>query len=332
MENKVQPAVLNFKFSYVNAFTLFSQKGTASPTAINLHGVEIPYIYLVETATRDNRFVLTVAPNTPLDAKMKKRLQENRFLVLQLAKDKAKALKKYVDHYGSAVWAENHRQQLAGAGKESLFCTVVCPHCGATIDLSELERTAYVYCPYCASILNYNQQIISNSDVYDICDECNMYDRVRGYTVFHFYFLLVVYGYSVKRRFVCDACATSLAQRTLLLNLLFLLGIPSAIYMWIKAQSGRDPYFKDLARANKLARKGKYQEADEIYDRLFSLYPEHPGLLMNKGLGHLHGKDGNGGITFLMRSLKACGNYRPTAQLIQRLRQVAAQTSNAQKK
>jgi hypothetical protein len=325
MEQKVQPTTLDFKFSYVNAFTLFRQNGRASTTGIDLQGVEIPYTHVTETSTRDNRFVLALAPSTPLDPKMKKRLQENRFLVLQLAKDKAQALKKHIDRYGSAIWARNHQQQLGNAGKGNLFCTVVCPHCGATIDLSELERTTYVYCPYCASITNYSQQIVSNSDTYDVCDECNMYDRVRGYTVFHFYFLLVVYGYSVKRRFVCDTCATSLAQRALLLNLIFILGIPSAIYMWIKAQTGRDPYFKDLAKANKLARKGKYQEADEIYERLFSLYPEHPGLLMNKALGHLHGKDGNGGVAFLTRSLKACANYIPSIQFIQRMRQAAAQ-------
>jgi hypothetical protein len=150
-----------------------------------------------------------------------------------------------------------------------------------------------------------------------------MYDRVRGYTIFNFYFLLVVYGYSVKRRFVCDTCATRLAQRALLVNLLFLLGVPSAVYMWIKSQTGREPYFQDLAKANKLALKGRYQEADEIYDRLFSQYPDHPGLLMNKGLGHLHGKDGSGGMGFLGRSLRACANYLPSMQLIRRIQQSA---------
>jgi len=155
-----------------------------------------------------------------------------------------------------------------------------------------------------------------------------MYDRVRGYTVFHFYFLLVVYGWSMKRRFVCDTCATSIAQRALLTNLIFILGVPSAIYMWIKAGSGRDPYFQDLAKANKFARKGNYQEADVIYDQLFSLYPDHPGLLMNKGLGHLHGKDSSGGINLLTRALKVCSNYVPAFQIVQRIHQAA---SNSQK-
>src|SRR5512133_2133811 len=101
MENKMQPATLNFKYGYVNAFTLFSQNGIASSNAIDLQGVKIPYSYITETFTRDNRFLLALAPNTPLDPKTKKKLQENRYLVLQLPKDKAKELKRYVDHYGS---------------------------------------------------------------------------------------------------------------------------------------------------------------------------------------------------------------------------------------
>jgi len=325
MATQIQSANLTFKYSFADTFVFFSMNGNASATAIDLNGTEIPYANIVDTSSRDKRFVIALAPNTKLDEKTAKQLKENRYLVLDVSKPSAHDIKKHVDRYGSGVWAQNHRQQLASAGKENLFHAVTCPHCAATIDLSECERTTYVYCPYCASIVNHSQQLISNSDTYTICDECHMYDRVRSYSVFYFYFLLVVYGYSLKKRFVCDACATSIAQRALLLNFIFILGIPSSIYMWIKAQSGRDPYFQDLAKANKLARRGKYQEADEIYDRLFSLYPEHPGLLMNKGLGHLHGGDGNGGVSLLTRSLKACGNYLPSIQFIQRIQQAAAQ-------
>ena len=50
-----------------------------------------------------------------------------------------------------------------------------------------------------------------------------------------------------------------------------------------------------------------------------------------QGLGHLHGKDGNGGVGYVTRSLRSCANYVPSLQLIYRLQQ-AAQTNNAQKK
>lgn len=326
----MQPANPDFKFRFVQnsqAVGLFASNGSASPTALTLDGETIPYQNILDTSNRDNRLVLALASGTQLGPKTSKRLQKDQFLVLEISKVKADELKQYVDHHGSAIWAEAHRQQLASQGKENLFGTLICPQCKATIDTSEMERSAYVYCPYCGSVVNHSLKVISDSNVYKICDECNLYDRVRGYTVFHFYFLLVVYGYSVKRRFVCDTCATSIAQKALLTNLIFILGVPSAIYMWVKAQTGRDPYFQDLAKANRLARKGKYQEADEIYDKLFSLYPDHPGILMNKGLGHLHGKDGNGGMSLLTRSLKACTNYLPTIRLIQRMQQAASQAS-----
>lgn len=329
----MQPTSLHFKFRYVQngrVRGLRAGNGTASDTALHLDGEEIPYRNIFDSSSRDNHFVISLGPNTSLGPKTGKQLQNNRFLALEISKVKADELKRHVDHFGSAIWAENHRQQLVNEGKGQLFSTIVCPHCNATIDLSDSERSAYIYCPYCSSIVNHSLKVVSDSSIYSICDECQMYDRVRGYTVFHFYFLLVVYGYSVKRRFVCDTCATSIAQRALLTNLIFILGVPSAIYMWVKAQTGRDPYFQDLAKANKLARQGKYQEADQIYDKLFSLYPDHPGILMNKGLGHLHGKDSNGGVSLLTRSLRACGNYIPSIQIIRRLQQAASQAQTKQ--
>jgi hypothetical protein len=328
----MQPAKLDFKFRYVQnrqATGLFARNGSVSESAISLDGESIPFKNILETSSRDSRFVVALTSGTPLGAKTRQYLQNNRYVAIDVSKIKADELKKHVDHFGSAIWAESHRQQLANEGKEHLFSTLVCPRCQATIDLSDLERTAYVYCFYCGSVVNHQLKVVSDSNTYNVCDECHMYDRVRGYTVFYFYFLLVVYGYSINRRFVCDTCATRIAQRALLTNLIFVLGIPSAIYMWIKAQTGREPYFQDLAKANKLARSGKYQEADEIYDKLFSLYPDHPGLLMNKGLGHLHGKDSNGDVALLTRALKACANYFPAIALIQKLQQAAAQPRKA---
>lgn len=325
---------LEFKFRFVQnqqASGLGSSKGFATEAALNLNGEELPYRYIVDSSVRDNRFVMALAPGAPLGPKTLKRVQDNRYIILELYKIKAQELKAHVDRLSSSIFAENHRQKLASEGRENQFRAVVCPHCAATVDLSDYQTSSYIYCRFCGSILNNNSQIVANGDTYGTCEECHMYDRVRGYTVFNFYFLLVVYGYSVKRHFVCDACALKLAQRALLVNLLFLLGVPSAIYMWIKSQSGREPYFQDLAKANKLALKGKYQEADEIYDKLFSLYPEHPGLLMNKGLGHLHGKDGTGGMGYITRSLRACANYIPSMQLVHQVQQ-AAQGNNAQKR
>ena len=324
---------LEFKFRYVQNGQprgFGASKANASDRALNLNGEEISYGNIFDTSTRDNRLVLLLAPSTPLGLKSKKWLQENRYLIIDVSKIPALDLKKHIDLFSSTIHAQNRRQRLAAEGKENLFRAVTCPHCKATVDLSDFENSSYTFCRFCGSIFNTSQQVLSNGDVYQVCDECNMYDRVRGYSVFTFYFLLVVYGWSLKRRFVCDNCAVKLAQRTLLINLIFLLGVPSAIYMWVKALTGRDPKFQELAKANKLARSGKYKEADEIYDRLFAQLPEHPGLLMNKGLGHLHGKDGSNGMGFLGRSLRSCANYLPSIQLIRNIQQ-ESQAQSAKK-
>ena len=146
-----------------------------------------------------------------------------------------------------------------------------------------------------------------------------MFDRVRGYTEFYFYFLVIAYGFSMKRRHVCDNCADSIFRKTLLLNLIFILGVPSSIYLKLKSLSGREPLLRELAKANALARKGRFKEAAPIFKRLQSKYPDHPGLLLDEGLGYLQGKNYNSAFEQFKRALSACNNYLPVLQLIQRI-------------
>ncbi|RLC90557.1 MAG: hypothetical protein DRI77_14695, partial [Chloroflexi bacterium] len=126
-------------------------------------------------------------------------------------------------------------------------------------------------------------------------------------------------GFSYKRRYLCDSCANSLFWKMFLTNFLFVLGILPSIYLKIKSLTGRDPYLKELAKANGLARKGQHQKASIIFDRLYERYPDHPGLLMNEGLGNLIGNDVNGAVNCFTHSLKACSNYLPVAQLMRRM-------------
>jgi tetratricopeptide (TPR) repeat protein len=146
-----------------------------------------------------------------------------------------------------------------------------------------------------------------------------MFDRVRGYTEFYFYFLLVAYGFSMKRRFVCDNCADSIFRKTLLRNLIFLLGVPSSIYLKLKSITGREPFLRELAKANTLARKGRYKEAAPIFAKLQSKYPEHPGLLLDEGMGYLMGKNYSGAVGQFNRALMSCNNYLPALRLMQQI-------------
>ncbi len=315
---------LPFKFQFMakeRALGLFAQKGSAQQDSLVLQDERIPYQALQSAVSRDDLLILGLSPSAQLSDKLRKNLVGNQFLVLKTSGAKPIQIKRPINLYLSATQAEAHRQSLARAGRENQYQTVNCPHCGSTVDLSERDATAYLYCQYCDSIFRRNSEMVSDGDSYGICDECHLFGRLQGRTLFYFYFLVVVYGYSVRRRFVCDTCAIRLAKRALLINLIFLLGVPSAIYLWVKAASGHAPDWGELTKANDLARQGKYAQADEIYQRLLSHYPDHPGLLFNQGFGHLQGKDMLGAQNFLGRSLRACNTYLPAEQLLHALGQ-----------
>ena len=321
---------LSFKFRFVKGGQgqgLLSKKASASDTELDLDGERIAYEDILDTTSRGNRLALNLSPSVILSQKILKQIQDGSYLVLEVHQVKTLELEKHIDRYSSAVAAERHRQELSAAGKQDLFRAVTCPNCGATVDLSDFAQTTYVYCRFCESILDRNQQVVSNGDRYRICGECGMYDQIRQYTIFDFYFLVVVYAWRTSQRFVCDTCASRLGRNALLRNLIFLLGVPSAIYMLIKANSGRAPALQMLAKANKLALAGKFTEANAIYDKLLQRFPDHPGFLLNQGIGHLNGQDVPTGSAYLARSLKACSNYLPTLRVAQRLRQVASETN-----
>ena len=318
---------LNFKFRFVrdkNAVGLFAKKATATDRALILDKEPIDYADILDSTCRDQRIALSIAPEAILGEKTRKALRADQLLVLEVSQGRTNDLERRIDRASSAIQAEQHHQELINTGNADRFHSIQCSNCQATIDLSDFNRTSYVYCRYCESIIKSSGEIVSPGDSYRICDECGMFDRVRGYTQFNFYFLLVVYGFSYRRVHVCDNCAVHIARSALLRNLIFILGVPSAIYMWIKAITGRDPSLRTLASANALARKGRFKEADEIYVQFSGPYPEHPALLRNRSLGHLYGNNLNAAASLLSRSLKSCNNYLPSLALARRLKQVTS--------
>ncbi|HIK09339.1 MAG TPA: hypothetical protein IGS52_03555 [Oscillatoriaceae cyanobacterium M33_DOE_052] len=313
---------LKFKFKYVNsqgaATGFFSQKAILSESKIILGKDELRYVDVMDTSTRDRRLVLAISDQINLvDKKLLNYLLEGRILILEIYHADAITVEKFIDRISSRHQVELKRQAMIAAGQGHLFHATTCPECQATIDLSNLNRSSYVYCRFCESIFPENLPAITNGSKYRICDECHMFDRVQGYTEFYFYFLLVVYGFYAKRRHLCDNCAHQVFIKAFLINFIFILGIPSALWIKIKSLSNRDPALKSLSKATGLSKKGNYAKADPIYNQLHKTYPEHPGLLMNEGLGHLFGGDGNGATNCFNRSLRACPNYSPVLRLFQ---------------
>lgn len=318
---------LTFKCRFVKnnaAMGLSAQKAAASQTELVIGEDRIPYSAISIAHHRENRVAFNLLTDVPLSKKAQKAVGDERVLVLEVQGKQGGPLAQHVNRIVSRLMAERRRQELAQAGQSERFRTVVCPHCGATIDCSFAEVTRYTYCHFCHSLLlTRDLTVVSAGDIYQQCPTCSLYGRVRKYTSFYFYFLVIVYGFSYQPVYVCDTCAAKLAKRNLLINLIFLLGVPPAIVMWIRALSGRDAALKALDKANQFAAKGDYARSDEIYTTLLQDQPDHPAILMNQAMAHFNGQDAVGGAALLQRILSACSNYAPALLWAARMQQAA---------
>ncbi len=326
---QVEPAAdKSFKFRYVvggRTSGLLNQPGKATGQALILGEDTLGYDEIADTTVRNNRLLMALSPKRSWGKKLSKAVMKGNMLAIEVSRVPALNLERHIDRICSSRNAEANRGRLMDAGKGGLFRFAVCPECHAIIDLSELNESHYTYCRFCETVFTHGGKISTKGSVYRICGECGMFDRVRGYTEFYFYFLLVAYGFSWKRRFVCDNCADRIFWKTFWVNLIFLLGVPSSIYLKIKSLTGRDPYLRDLARANALARKGRYQEAAPIFATLKSKYPDHPGLLLDEGMGYLAGKNHTNAVGYFKRALTSCNNYLPAFQVLQRMQKASNQ-------
>ncbi len=307
---------LKFRFKYVEdgyAKGFFSKIGILEHNRLTLDNKQIPLVQISDTTRRDNRLVILIEG-------------ENAY-VLEVYQVKALELERAIDREASVEQIKLIQADYEQQGKKHLFHSVICPHCHAIINLSELKRTNYAYCRFCESIIDWEgTRIINNGETYRICDECGVFGHIKGYTEFYFYFLLLIYGYSSTRRHLCSTCASRLFWKMLAYNFIFIIGIVPSIYLKIRSMLGNDRRYTQLTKANALARKGRYIEANSIF-RIMMSHGHHPGLLYNQALGHLNGDNVKGMFEYLDRSLDCCANYEPTLRLIHNVNEVSKQSN-----
>jgi len=315
LTKSLQPT--SFKFRFVVAGNpkgfLRSPEGIVGPDHLQLDNTTIPFSAISDTVSRGDRLVLEILLPA-LEGKAGKYLSDS-VLVVQPKGVPIDRLKALIDQNVAAIRLEEKRRLAREQGTEHLIRVESCPTCCSEIDLTGFEPSRYVYCPYC-EVIHETGQTASLDREYRICEQCGYFGRVQSYTEFYFYFLLIAYGFSYKQRFLCTSCANSLFWQVLLANLIFVIGVPTALWVKIKSKLGRDPKMAELSRANDLAWKGKLQEAAQIFDSIRLQFPEHPGVLMNEGMANLKHGSTNSGNKLLGRALVSCPNYHPLHSLL----------------
>jgi len=309
---------MDFKYKFVvdrNARGFLSKNGNVNEQGLNLDGELIPSQFIRNTSAADSRLLITVSNKNKLGPNTQKHIDNRNSIVLEVSKADVDLLEKVIDRQTSSIHAEQSRQALEAKGEGSRFKASMCPHCEATIELTNFKPGQYTYCKYCESFFDQSNTVVTNGDTEKICGSCTMFDTVDNYTVFYFYFLIVRIGFVTSKKHFCNQCAKSKAKKALLINLPFILGIVPAIRMWAKASSSDRKGMKGLAKANAQATKGKYEAADLIYNEILTQYHNHPAVLRNMALGHLNGGDDAGYHQILQQSLSSAPNYSPSVIL-----------------
>lgn len=310
--------IATFAFRYVkNGEGVFGKRQGAIGNALTLDDTEIAWEQLLDTTTRGDRLVISLGVGVRPGKRLGENLHEGNILVVAPAGISAAQLEKAIDRRTSVREAQLRREELIAQGQGHLVRSVECPVCKATVDLSGLEPTRYAYCRFCESVFADEPRHVTDGRVYRTCEECGMFDRIQEYPEFYFYFLLIVSGFSYKQRFLCDSCAHQMFFKTLLANLLFVVGVPVSIYVKVKSMRGREPTFESLADGNAFAKQGKYQDAVPVFKRLLRKHPDHPGILTNQALAQLHGGDERAARETLARAIAACNSYVPALRMRQ---------------
>jgi len=315
MSHAVDP--WNFKFHFLNdqgqQTSMFRKKGSFDGETLLLDSIPIPASGMLQTVVRENRMIIVylTADGGP-----------GHLMIMPAAAKDCERLKRQLDIARSSTWARIHRESLQKAGRGGAYRDAECPHCTATVVLSDMPSTPQLYCHFCDTLSTVDG---SAKDALEsklrICDECGMFSQPVKFTIFYFWFALVVYGWWNKTTWRCPACMRGEAWKMLFGNLIFLLGVPVAIVQLIRSYSGAvvGGAFKGLDGANLRARKGDVVGALGGYKAILERVPHSAGIKYNLGLALLQQDEHRRAADTFQLALGDCANYAPAYRVLKGL-------------
>lgn len=304
---------IRFKFKELSAdnrpIGTFSKKGAFDGQQLVLGKTTVPVgaVYRVQKVLH-NRLVLAFAGQSGVDT--------YPFLVTAGSRDH---LARVLNVAVSANIAELHRRQLAASQRGGSFRAEECPFCGATIDLSDMPVTPQTYCLYCDTVYTRRDDRPREENRYRLCQRCGLYAQPQVFTSFYFYFFLVVWGYRQRTEALCHACMRNEAWKMLGANLLFLLGLPTAIYQLVRSYFGgsaRSAAFAGLDGANALVHRGRFEAAVAAYEAVAGRQAACAGVRHNQALALCRLANWSEAARYLEHALRDCSNHAPSYALL----------------
>ncbi len=335
MPSSAEP--LRFKFQYLDEngqpTGLFRKKGAWDGETLTLDDAELPAVALLDVQAREKRLFLAVP--SPAEEPQEGEAAEGDFQVATMGLAvsggaTAESLKAAVDVARSGVWANSHREGLEKEGRGADYRTAACPHCAATVVLSDMPKTPQVFCSFCDTL--WTERTADDppgwEKAHKVCDECGYFSAPRKFTVFYFYFLLVVYGWRTRTTWRCPACMRGDAWKMLVLNTPFVLGVPVALTQLARTYGSGltgGPY-AGLDAGNKAARAGKFDAAIVKYRAILERLGAGAGVKYNLGMALAGDGDGDRAADAFLASLADCANYAPAYHRVMPLLEAAGRS------
>ena len=301
---------IRFKFHHVDEeggqVGFLAKKGRFDGETLVLGDDELPIAAIVRADRRFDRIILVV-------------LQENGSampVVIAVKSRNVKELLAALNRESSKRWTEATREKLTREGRAAEFRAQPCPYCHSIVDLTGFKSTEQMFCGYCDTIVSLDGQAPTNEQDHALCDSCGYFSRPREFATFYFYFLLIIYGFQHGKLFVCGACMRKEAWKMFLANLIFILGVPFALYqltrVYLVDKTGLKSSFTGLDKANLLARKGKMTEAILRYSEICKTVTDYSGIRYNTGLALVEKVDMERAAVQFEKALSLCSNHSPS--------------------
>lgn len=304
---------IEFKFKRLNdqgaETSMFNKKGRLTATSLILHKETIEINKIVKAIRRFDRLLLQL---------------ENGTVIGLVVRGKALVpLMENINRVSSLYWAVEEQNKLDQQGRGREFRIEPCTYCGSAIQLTKFAHSEETYCGYCETVVKRDQAATpgesDDQQAMNVCDGCGYYSRPREFGTFYFYFLLIVYGFSHGKKFLCGGCCRGEAWKMFAANFIFLLGLPFAIIQLVRvylADRGFTAGYAGLDKANLKARKGKTKDALERYESMIHEHGDSCGLRYNRGLALAEsGSLAEAGVEF-EKALDLCSNYGPAVELL----------------
>ncbi len=317
-----EASIYTFRFNFVNDSNLVKsvvgQIGRVNRDGVILGTERIFYEDIYKVDYFHNNVVIALYPFPTVSREISERFIPKHSTLVVRVRQYPEDLTSVINQRISGL---KIAERLAGMTKEErkhFFQKMNCPQCDASIDLTDLVKTPYIYCMYCESLFDKHGYLAPGGNAYKTCPETGFFDRIGEHTDFQMYYLYKESKFSSRKYFCSDALAELFFKQNALKNAVF--GVGFFVNAWDKMRSAskRHPAYESLTEGNVLAMQGKMTEADEHYYKVLLRHPDHPGVHLNYALGYLKVGEEERALKHLRKSLDGCANYQPTKEILKK--------------